>query len=464
MFLALLSCNTTAILGDGEPTVWATTAPTAGSTISVTTDTGAPPTTEPCPLFIAEHEAVSTILEVTWTQDADAEVWLEATFDDAVRGSPARAVSAGEASEVLLGLPPETDVSVALVDAAGERARCDARTGTLPAELPLPSLVEWDPTLASEEEFVLISVDTHENGYYYSGPYYVLLLDRQARVVWYHEVSSSEATMFPHVSADGTHLLFDESTSYNYSGEIPQLRRLTLDHRLDETVDVEGFTYGYTELPDGKLLRDFRSGNTYSLVEQSTDGEIREIWSCNDWMSAHREGGMCYTNAVIWNEQTESVLWSLPYHDTVVEIDRMSGTVKRVFGALGATHETVPEDAAFEFNHYPNFTPEGTLLLSTHAGPDGGEQRAREYEIDDEAGTLTQVWVYGEGIDEYAYYSGEAYRLGNGNTLINYGTGGAAREVTPAGVVAWDITWDEWYLTGHSSLVSDLYALNEGWE
>ena len=79
-----------------------------------------------------------------------------------------------------------------------------------------------------------------------------------------------------------------------------------------------------------------------------------------------------------------------------------------------------------------------------------------------ETGELTEIWSYGEGIDEYAYYSGEAYRLANGNTLLNYGTGGEIREVDPEGETVWSLQWGEDHTLGHTQLVGDLYALNRG--
>ena len=62
-----------------------------------------------------------------------------------------------------------------------------------------------------------------------------------------------------------------------------------------------------------------------------------------------------------------------------------------------------------------------------------------------------------------------ALRLANGNTLVNYGTGGVIREVTPAKktvfYVKFDITSSNDYfnkLVGHNFLIDDLYALNGG--
>ena len=92
-----------------------------------------------------------------------------------------------------------------------------------------------------------------------------------------------------------------------------------------------------------------------------------------------------------------------------------------------------------------------------------------EFEIDDENQVLRQIWTYGEGIASYADQSGEATRVDNGNTLINYGTGGVIREVTPDKETAWHVLFDadfnsttENKLLGHTVLIDSLYELNQG--
>ena len=91
---------------------------------------------------------------------------------------------------------------------------------------------------------------------------------------------------------------------------------------------------------------------------------------------------------------------------------------------------------------------------------------AREFTVDDETQTLTEIWSYGEDSPYYATYAGEATRVGE-NTLISYGTDGALVEVTPDGEVAWELRWmtgSHPHLLGHLTLIDDLYALNQGSE
>ncbi len=411
-------------------------------------------------LDLRVHDEVATVLLASWEQPEAAErTWLEVRREDGSSfTTPEKAREAGPAEQAILGLYAEEAVEVrlhAVLDGADEvLASATATTGPLPAGLPEPEPIAWVPELASPEEWVLISVDA-DGSRWYDGPFYVTIMSRDGRITWYREVPDHRASMFPRPSRTGPTLLYDASTTYTMTGGTPALHRVSLDLAVDETVDMPGFVYGYEELPDGTLLRDRYTGSLgYGLVAQAPDGSVEEIWSCTDWSG--QSYYYCYTNTVNWSEERDSVLWSLVERNTVVEIDRATGEVLHYWGEARGAGAIEPEEAAFDFQHFPNFTPDGTLLVSMHGGDE--TQRAREYRL--EGDDLVEVWSYGEGVDEYAYYSGEAARLPNGNTLINYGTGGAAREVTPDGEVAWDVDWGERLLTGHMTLVADLYDLN----
>ena len=104
-------------------------------------------------------------------------------------------------------------------------------------------------------------------------------------------------------------------------------------------------------------------------------------------------------------------------------------------------------------------TDEGTLLISAKVSQNGTETVAREYTFDDDTETLTEVWSFGEGEGVYGSEMGEAHRLGNGNTLHNYGSTPRIREATPDGAVVWDVTWSSGTYIGRSEVIADLYAL-----
>ena len=100
--------------------------------------------------------------------------------------------------------------------------------------------------------------------------------------------------------------------------------------------------------------------------------------------------------------------------------------------------------------------------------PVANQHAFMEFEIDRTNKRLIEKWIYKEG-PEWAMYKGMAMRLPNGNTIGNYGTGGAIREITPDKRTAFHVKFDaptgnDFFnkMVGHNVLINDLYALNGG--
>jgi len=417
------------------------------------------------------HDDVETLLVVSWTQDADADAaWLEFTFEDDVwSSSPAVARDAGEHSEVVLGVPGDTEVTVRIVNEIGgevlaSKEEWTETTGEVPDDLPAPSLVSWDEEIDSDGRWLFGSLEAQSSNWY-SGDFWLFILDRQGRIVWYYEVPGDRCTMHAKVARDGTHLLFEETTIYlGDQGEDSELRRLTLDGEYDEDIEVPFLGSTFDETDEGTIVfDDYDQYPTLWLTEQMADGTRRDIWNCNAWIQPL--GGstyQCDPNETLWFPESDTILWSMWGSDSAVEIDRQSGDLLRQFGQISGSYTFEPAETGFDMQHYPNFTDTGTLLVSTHIPGQSGQQRALEFEIDDASQTLVEIWSYGEEVPHYATFAGEAIRLDNGNTLINYGTSADIREVTPDKKTAWEVAWAATYLIGHVTFVSDLYELNRG--
>jgi hypothetical protein len=146
---------------------------------------------------------------------------------------------------------------------------------------------------------------------------------------------------------------------------------------------------------------------------------------------------------------------------TVVELDLDSGERLHHWGQLADSWTFDPPDATFDLQHYPNWTDDNTLMVSTHVVGQPSAQRAREFRLNESAQRLEQIWSYGEDTRYYARYAGETARLDNDNRLVNFGTDGVLQEVTADGEIAWELEWRD-HLIGHATLLDDLYALNAG--
>jgi hypothetical protein len=422
-------------------------------------------------VVVTLHPDITTVPVVSWTQHtATPAGWIQYSFDgrDWMR-SPARPCTPGGHSQALFGVPAEAEVTLRLVNEIdGRRLFSETShtvtTGELPRELPEPALKVWERDATSPGDWFLASLE-YQNEDWYRGPWFLFVLDREGRIVWYYPVPHSRCTMHARVALDGTHVLLEETTIYQGdNGEDSRLRRLTLGMGYDEEIPAPFLGSTFAETTDGTVLYDDYSGFPVTwLSELMPDGTSRQIWNCMEW--AHGYGlnvWGCDPNETIWVPGTDTVLWSMWGSDTVVEIDRETGTLLHQFGRIADGWSFDPAKSRFEMQHYPYYTDAGTLLTSTHTLSDPPEQRAREFIVDEHDQTLVEIWTYGEGVGRYATYAGEAIRLPGGNTLINYGTGADLREVTHDKEVVWEVEWDETYLIGHVSLIEDLYALDRG--
>jgi hypothetical protein len=431
---------------------------------------------------IAVHDRVRTMLVVEWTQLLAAErAWLEFSFEGGETArSRARAAEPGPQRDVVLGVPAETEVSVRIVsEADGVRTASSeyrATTGALPASLPRPTLFTFDAARASPERFLLGAVEDSLGGRdagYYFRTFFVYAMDRKGRIVWYYADPSTNATSsFQRVARDGEYLWIEKRA---FAGGLAEsVVKMTLDHEYFEKIAVPGLSDCIDVTDDGALLYDVEG----ELFERSANGATRSIWSCR---ARFGSAFHCYTNTVNWYAGEDTVLLSFPYENTVVEVARQTGALVGQYGSARGSYAFAPPLAeppaawAFAFQHFPNRTPEGTLLVSTHAPgcartPVPGEHRHAfvEFDIDRATKTLTERFRYTKG-PEWPAAKGMAIRVSNGNTLVNYGTGGVIREVTAEGRTVFGVKFDvpsgnDFFnkMVGHNVLLDDLYALNGG--
>ena len=433
------------------------------------------------------HPDVNTLLVVTWSQAVAAEtVWLEFSFEnDNVMRSRGSAGSLGEHRDVVLGVPGETEVTVRIMsrnNGVNYRSRdYSGRTRAVPAGengMPVPTIVSYDPALASSDRWLFGSVEASTGGEYagyYTSTFWLYIMDRQGRVVWYYADAGSNATSsFQRIARDGEYIWL-EKRCYGCGGRFDEsVVKMTLDRAYLEEIPVPGLADAIDVTDDGSLLYDAND----ELREMGRDGTVRRLWSCP------RQFGLafdCYSNTVNWNPLANTVLMSFPYEGTVVEVDRQSGQMVAQYGNAPGSCQfapplSVPPTAwQFGFQHFPNITPAGTLILSSHmpgfdqrSAPVANQHAFLEFELDRENQLMIEKWRYTEG-PEWPHAKGMAIRLANGNTLGNYGTGGTIRELTPDKRTAFHVKFDtpqgdDFYnrMVGHNVLIDDLYALNGG--
>jgi hypothetical protein len=424
-------------------------------------DTALPPVEDlTAEVVLGVHSDMATMPVVSWQQlVAVDESWLSWDFDGAIHTSPVEPREVGPASEVLLGLPPETTVQVTMhgVIAGVERtwALGPVETGRLPTDLPPAVLGIADPALHRTEPWLLTTVDVGPVPFF--GPSYTVILDLKGRIVWYRKTGGGRLTWQPQVSRRGGYILLDESDDFRRSEFV---KRLTLDLTQQGTIEIPSWGSAFDELEDGSILYDEAENLVeFHLAHLDLDGNSTRLWSCFPWMNDFTdETWGCAPSSIRVDPIRNTILWSMFKTSTVVELS-LEGDFLAEYGRYPFNYKFDPPSTNFDAQHFPVFTASDRLLVSTH-DRDGSGQYIREYVVDEEDNTLRAIRSI--PTDRYAVYGGQAQQLPSGNFLWELGSAGSIQELLPDGTVVWEAGWER-HLVGHVTPIADLYALTTGW-
>lgn len=383
---------------------------------------------------------------VTWDQTAPAtSAWVEFQVEGGEwRTSPTLAGTVGPQRALVLGVPYATPVAYRVVNDGVPGDTYEAQTGALPdgladvtATTPLPDTLE--PSL----QWLLIGVNTDGDRTW------KVIYDRDGRIVWAHQSEGDTSSM--QISRDGTEIIWDDDDA--------DVRRMTIDGTVSETVQLTGLHHTFVEVADHALVWGGKEDIRDSVWERAADGTVRRIFDCATFWEDHDASIPCDGNTLYWSEADDTLLFSSDNENTVVHLDRASGDVLAYWGRLSGAWAFDDGTIGWWKNHSPQWTPDGHLLLTSWLGADNHELTAREYALDEAAQTLTEVWTCDPSAGIVADFSGETRRLANGNTLINYGPGATVREYTPDCELAWELAWPAETTLRRMSELEDLYAL-----
>lgn len=428
-------------------------------------DSGA---SEPLVCTATLGQTVATVVTLAWDAPAGSVSWAELGTDESY-GTTTWTVPDEAVSLPLVGVPGETTMhwrGISEVD--GVRRTCvgETVTGEVPAELPTFTVDVDDRDLQSSTGLFL--------GAYYDlfapQPYFVAF-NRDGDVVWYAMGDAGTLSPDLQLSRDGNGVLYNR---FDWTAGLAgsRIERIGLDGAPLASIGTPDAHHMFAQLPDGTLAYQQADAREYTepttgltdtwfgdaIAEVTPGGDVTTVFSTWDWLTpapnAHTDelsiyGGVDWThgNALKYDDADDTWLLSLAHTQDVVRIDRATGTPTAVWGVDGA-----PASPPFDLQHDPTLLDDAHLLLFT-TDPETSLSGAIEYTIG--AGELTEVWR--RGFDAHTDFLGQATRLDNGNTFVNYGEQGVMEEVTAEGVVAWHGSTGA-SPTGQFRLVESLYV------
>ncbi len=415
------------------------------------------------------NDTTVTVVELDWSTEQPGTSWVEyGTTEEYELRTPTFAASSDH-HIALYGLPPLSTVfyrAVTEVDGREHWATGELWTENIPASFPDIEVTVHEPSLLSSEPYMmglLVGISSA-----------IFVVNRQGQVVWYRELEPFVGPKPPvygeiEFALDGNDLVFNQFTAdlddpdglnaifrVALTGDIVDVRSTPLAHHA--FVQLGDGRYAYLaadvrpyQLPGATEPEDI-VGDAIVIVER--DGTTTPAFSTWDWSLPETVAapgisfysGMSdwtHANGLAWYPEDGTFLLSAGYSDAVLEIDADSGQVSRHFGSAGDV-DIAAGSTSFFFQHDPHWTEDGTLLMTSayFEGEDQGEYEdwvfiAVEYGV--EGDQLDELWSYGKDQGLGSVAEGQARRLANGNTMVNWGFSGICREVTPEGEVAWEL-------------------------
>ena len=351
-------------------------------------------------------------------------------------------------------------------------------TDPLPDDFPMINLVFSDPA-AMEPGYTLLDATRHNRS-----ASYLVMVDDTGRTIWYlpGDNRQSDTKLLP---AEGLllSLNFDTQTinKMDFDGNVMESWHASqsADVAGSTPVDMMDLHHDVVAMPDGTFLTSSRESlrqvdnfpidetdvtqtgtvtvRDEPVVQFDASGTIVNKWDFLDMLKPTRiafngtlglpglAADWIHLNAIWYDETDDAILVSLRHQDAIVKFSRATGDLIWILGppANWEGFEQYLLTPVGDFNwqyhqHAVMVTPTGTVLLfdnaNNQASPfttevpvlaDVNASRAVEYDIDETAMTVTQVWEFGPaelGETLYSPFLGDADWLPEtSNVLITYG-------------------------------------------
>ena len=275
------------------------------------------------------------------------------------------------------------------------------------------------------------------------------ILDKDGAYVWWYTVVGSDATGVT-MSYDGNYMWIN---SVNTPSHIARVHRVSMDGLIDEDHSSEfvGQSHQLTVLPDETVAFYAYGANGCDDIKlRAPDGTVATLVNAQ---TAHRGTNACHVNAIFYSRLDDTLIFGDLDNNCLTKITRTGATVWVLNGGVGGgpsssfTGDTwkggqhgfhiLGLDDFVIFNNNAKVPAGSTVSWGAVAG-DGTGSWALEMKLDLTAMTATQTWAYqAPGLEDTVL--GDAQRLPNGNTMVDFSTQGSIQEVDASGALLQEI-------------------------
>jgi hypothetical protein len=275
------------------------------------------------------------------------------------------------------------------------------------------------------------------------------ILDKDGELVWWYVVKGSDATGMA-MSYDGNYMWIN---AVNVPNGTAHVHRVSMDGLVDEDHSTEfaGLSHQLTVLPDESVaFYAYGTNGCDDIKLRAPDGTITTIVNAQ---AAHGGTSPCHVNAIFYSKMDDTLVFSDLDNNCLTKITRTGTTVWVLNGGAlngpvssfndggvvwqGGQHgfHILGLDDFVIFNNNSTIPAgSGVRWTGTPALGTGTGSLAIEVKLDLEAMTAAETWSY---VTDGAAFAdnilGDAQRLPNGNTMVDFATKGLIVEVAPDG-------------------------------
>ena len=406
-------------------------------------------------LSITPLATMPTMLKVSWESSRPCTSHVKfGTSAARDLKTPETSTPATKHQAMLMGLPASSDVSIEAVATPGDGSppasiQGKARTGAQPATLPVLTFGSHDPAKASGGYTLILIL--------YPNSTWITIVDARGRYVWWKLVNLR--ILSAHLSMDRQAVVVLKRAYSATTGGF--VERIPLDGSSSSEIAATGGHTEFVEVADGKyavlgwVIRTFGTrkilGNT--IMEVSDGAPITVVWNIFDHITPNLK--MTWSNGIYGADKTVED-WSHvngihyepksnsyyvttgPALNVALRYDRGTGKVRWIIGDSGNIKSADGSKLVSSPHSIQSLESPDKVLLFNRAAP-GGCSYASEVVVNEASKTASTTWTHKSGSGYQVYFLGDAERLDNGNTLINWTTAGHIEEVTRSGEVVWSV-------------------------
>ncbi|GJQ61297.1 MAG: hypothetical protein SCALA702_03500 [Melioribacteraceae bacterium] len=146
----------------------------------------------------------------------------------------------------------------------------------------------------------------------------------------------------------------------------------------------------------------------------------------------------------------DNIIISSRHLDEVTKIDRQTGEIIWRMSGENNQFQFINDNDMLGYQHFARpveGSPDSYIVFDNGNYRPQLYTRAVEFKVDTTNMTIEKVWEFRHDPEIYTWWMGNAQRLPNGNTFINYANGGMPKavEVTPEGEVVYEGDFDDYY-------------------